>query len=179
MRNDVQQRHGEGAVVVARVAVSPAAAAVLRRLRARYGPLLVHQPGPRREVCAVVCARRQDYRVGPAEMLLGLLYDAVPEPGRTEARAVAGENPDLLTRRSIFAEVVTGDTGLRIPDHLTPVWVPRREYEYWPTEQLVLDVVPAARTDAYLEAAEGVRFVGRSRVFDEHTEAWLEPTTVP
>lgn len=175
MRNDVQQRYGESAVVVARVAISPEAAAVLRRLRARHGPLLIHQPGERRRASTVGCYRRGDYRLAADAMLLGLLYDAVPEPGRTEAKAVAGENPDLLTRRSIFAEVVTGDTSLAIPDHFTPVWVSRREYEAQPPGQLVLDVVPADRSAAYLEAAEGVRFVGRSRLFDEHAEAWQEP----
>lgn len=175
MRNDVQQRHGESsAVVVARVAISPEAAAVLRRLRARHGPLLIHQPGDRRRTSTVVCSRRGDYHLTADDMLLGLLYDAVPEPGRTEAKAVAGENPDLLTRRSIFAEVVTGDTNLAIPEHLTPVWVSSREYETRPTGQLVLDVVPGDPAGRDLEAVEGVRFVGRSRVFDEHAEAWLE-----
>lgn len=178
MRNDVRERHGEAsAVVVARVAISPEAAAVLRRLRARHGPLLIHQPGGRHDASNVACYRRAEYRVGVDNMLLGLLYDAVPEPGRTEAKAVAGENPDLLTRRSIFAEVVTGDTNLPIPEHLTPVWVSRREYELRPTDQLLLDVVPGDPSGPYLEATERMRFVARERVFDEQAETWLETCT--
>lgn len=174
MIKDVQAHPGEQQVVVARVAISPEAAAVLRRLRARHGPLLLRQAGGCHDRQPPECLPRAQCHVTDTEVLLGLLYDDVPEPAETEATVVAGENPDLLTKRTLFPKPITGASGLRIPGHLTPVWVTRASYEDRMTKQLLLDVAPAAERGSRLESVEGVRFVTRERTFDEHAQVWLE-----
>ena len=58
---------------VARVAITAAAAAVLRRLGAQHGPLLFHQSGGCCDGSAPMCFPRGEFRLGERDVLLGEL----------------------------------------------------------------------------------------------------------
>jgi uncharacterized protein (DUF779 family) len=62
---------------VPRVAMTDAAAAVLRQLVARHGSLLFHQSGGCCDGSAPMCFPRDEFRVGEWDVLLGVL-DGVP-----------------------------------------------------------------------------------------------------
>ncbi|HUL70165.1 MAG TPA: DUF779 domain-containing protein [Gemmatimonadales bacterium] len=55
-----------------------------------------------------------------------------------------------------------------------PVYIGGQQYEVWKHTQLLIDVVPGRGSGFSLEAPLGVRFLTRSRVFDEGEKAWLE-----
>jgi len=61
----------------------------------------------------------------------------------------------------------------------TPVWIGARQFEYWRHTQVIIDVVPGRGAGMSLEAPEGVRFVTRSRVFDDAEAALLEAAGDP
>ena len=56
----------------------------------------------------------------------------------------------------------------------TPFYIGSQQYEYWRHTQLLVDVVPGRGAGFSLEAPLGVRFLTRSRVFDEREQAWLD-----
>jgi uncharacterized protein (DUF779 family) len=58
---------------VARVAITDAAGAVLRRLVAQHGPLLFHQSGGCCDGSAPMCFPLGEFRVGERDVLLGEL----------------------------------------------------------------------------------------------------------
>ena len=121
---------------IARVAITEAAADVLRQLEAQHGPLLFHQSGGCCDGSAPMCYPRGEFRVGQRDVFLG---------------EVAG----------------------------TPFYIGARQYEYWQHTQLLVDVVPGRGSGFSLEAPLGVRFLTRSRVFDEAEQAWLEACPPP
>jgi len=55
-----------------------------------------------------------------------------------------------------------------------PVYIGGHQYEVWKHTQLLIDVVPGRGGGFSLEAPLGVRFLTRSRVFDEEEKAWLD-----
>jgi uncharacterized protein (DUF779 family) len=55
----------------------------------------------------------------------------------------------------------------------TPFYMSRSQFEYWKHTQLVLDVVPGRGGMFSLENPEGVRFLIRSRVFNDEEIAAL------
>jgi uncharacterized protein len=55
----------------------------------------------------------------------------------------------------------------------TPFYMSRSQFEYWKHTQLILDVVPGRGGMFSLENGEGVRFLIRSRVFDDEEIAAL------
>lgn len=57
-----------------------------------------------------------------------------------------------------------------------PVYMGRAQFEYWKHTQLIIDVVPGRGAGFSLEAPMGVRFLTRSRVFDDAEIAALEAT---
>ncbi len=61
------------AVGVERVRATPAALAVLARLTAQHGPLLLHQSGGCCDGSAPMCYPRNDFIVGDRDVLLGVL----------------------------------------------------------------------------------------------------------
>jgi uncharacterized protein (DUF779 family) len=64
-----------------RVEVTPAAAAVLRRLRAAHGPLMFHQSGGCCDGSAPMCYPAGEFRTGESDVLLERLVVAgVAEP---------------------------------------------------------------------------------------------------
>jgi uncharacterized protein (DUF779 family) len=55
----------------------------------------------------------------------------------------------------------------------TPFYMSRTQFEYWKHTQLILDVVPGRGGMFSLENPEGVRFLIRSRVFNDEEIAAL------
>jgi uncharacterized protein len=59
--------------MVDRVVFTPSAAAVVRRLKERYGPLIFHQSGGCCEGSAPMCFSQSDFRVGSHDVMLGAI----------------------------------------------------------------------------------------------------------
>jgi uncharacterized protein len=116
---------------VARVAITPEAETVLRRLEAQHGPLLFHQSGGCCDGSSPMCYPRGEFRIGQRDVHLG---------------EIAG----------------------------TPFYIGSQQFAYWQHTQLLIDVVPGRGSGFSLEAPLGVRFLTRSRVFDEAEQAWLD-----
>ncbi|MBP2473414.1 uncharacterized protein (DUF779 family) [Crossiella equi] len=64
--------------MAARVELTPAAAALLGRLREQHGPLMFHQSGGCCDGSAPMCYPREEFRVGAADLLLGLVDGDTP-----------------------------------------------------------------------------------------------------
>ncbi|MEM6675725.1 MAG: DUF779 domain-containing protein [Planctomycetota bacterium] len=54
------------------------------------------------------------------------------------------------------------------------VWIGLSQFELWKHTQLILDAVPGRGAGFSIEAPTGMRFLTRSRVFDEEEQRWLE-----
>jgi uncharacterized protein len=66
---------------VSRVAVTPAAAELLRALYAAHGPLMFHQSGGCCDGSSPMCYLAGEFRTGASDVLLAALrIDRVPEP---------------------------------------------------------------------------------------------------
>ena len=61
----------------------------------------------------------------------------------------------------------------------TPFYIGAQQFEHWQHTQLLIDVVPGRGGGFSLEAPLGVRFLTRSRVFDEEEQAWLDACPAP
>ncbi|AZQ70708.1 MULTISPECIES: DUF779 domain-containing protein [Streptomyces] len=73
-------RNGEG---VSRIALTPAAAGLVRRLSERHGPLMFHQSGGCCDGSSPMCYPRGEFRTGGSDVLLAeLAVDGVAEPVR-------------------------------------------------------------------------------------------------
>ena len=62
---------------IARVSVTPAAAAAIRRLRAAHGALVFHQSGGCCDGSAPMCYPKSDFRIGQRDVFLGRI-EGVP-----------------------------------------------------------------------------------------------------
>ncbi|KAA9015692.1 MULTISPECIES: DUF779 domain-containing protein [Sphingobium] len=60
-----------------------------------------------------------------------------------------------------------------------PVWIGAAQFEYWRHTQVTIDVVPGRGAGMSLESPEGVRFIVRSRIFDDAENARLEAAGDP
>lgn len=60
-----------------------------------------------------------------------------------------------------------------------PFYVSAAQFPYWAHSQLTIDVVPNGGDSFSLEAADGVRFITRSRVFDDAEMDALDATGPP
>lgn len=70
--------NGEG---VSRIALTPAAAGLVRRLGERHGPLMFHQSGGCCDGSSPMCYPRGEFRTGGSDVLLAeLVVDGVAEP---------------------------------------------------------------------------------------------------
>ncbi|WP_127130564.1 DUF779 domain-containing protein [Georgenia sp. SYP-B2076] len=122
-----------------RVVALPAAVALLHRLRAQHGPLMMHQSGGCCDGSSPMCYPQGDFIVGDRDVLLGLLD----------------------------VRLAVGQVGTEAPGDAdgVPVWISGPQFELWKHTQLILDVVPGRGAGFSLEGPEGVRFLTRSRVF--------------
>ena len=118
------------APVVARVSVTPAAQALIERLRAAHGPLMFHQSGGCCDGSAPMCFSRSEFLVGDGDILLGQVGGA-------------------------------------------PFFISGPQFAYWCHTQLVIDVVPGRGGMFSLEGPEGLRFLTRSRLFEDDEWRWL------
>ena len=116
--------------MVERVLVTPAAVAVIERIRAMHGPLLFHQSGGCCDGSAPMCYPLGEFRTGAQDVLMGRIADC-------------------------------------------PFYMGAAQFEYWRHTQLIIDVVPGRGSGFSLEAPEGVRFLTRSRLFNEDEVAEL------
>lgn len=142
------------AAPVERVAVTPAAAELLRHLQDLHGPLMIHQSGGCCDGSAPMCYPAGEFLTGDADVHLG----------------------DLNLRRHAGEHAAAG------PDEQpVPVWMSRAQFTYWSHTHLTIDVVPGRGAGFSLEAPSGMRFVVRSRLFTDDETARLEtaPTTAP
>jgi uncharacterized protein len=62
-------------VAIERVAVTPAAEALLRKLQGVHGPLLFHQSGGCCDGSAPMCYPRGDFKLGQQDVFLGTIVD--------------------------------------------------------------------------------------------------------
>src|SRR5262249_30054309 len=60
-----------------------------------------------------------------------------------------------------------------------PFYIGAAQFEYWKHTQLLIDVVPGRGSGFSVEAPEGVRFLTRSRVFNDNEVAALDATGPP
>ena len=70
-----------------RVAVTPEAADLLRRLRAEYGPILFHQSGGCCDGSSPMCYPAGEFRIGQSDTLLGEVGGAPVYIGRAQGQA--------------------------------------------------------------------------------------------
>ncbi len=61
----------------------------------------------------------------------------------------------------------------------TPFYIGGEQFEYWQHTHLTVDVVPGRGGGFSVEAPEGVRFLTRSRLFDETEAAGLAAAGPP
>ena len=130
---------------LSRVAVTPQAADLLRRLRAVHGPLMFHQSGGCCDGSSPMCYPLGEFVTGPSDVLLGFLGIG----------GSAGHEGD------------EGDEGT------VPVWMSAAQFEYWSHTHLTIDVVPGRGGGFSLEAPLGVRFLIRSRMLTQEEMAGL------
>ena len=115
---------GTAPAVVSRVSVTPAAQALIERLRAQHGPLMFHQSGGCCDGSAPMCYPAGEFRVGASDVKLGeiggapfymsaaqfeywkhtqLIIDVVP--GRGGMFSLEGpEGLRVLTRSRLFTD---------------------------------------------------------------------------
>jgi uncharacterized protein (DUF779 family) len=55
-----------------------------------------------------------------------------------------------------------------------PFYMSDSQFEYWQHTQLIIDVVPGNGGMFSLERPSGLRFLTRSRLFDDDENAWLK-----
>ena len=121
-----------------RVALSPAAADLLRVLWERHGPLMFHQSGGCCDGSSPMCFPEGDFKTGGSDVLLGVF--------------------DLPLHDDSVADDGAGHLG-RIG-----FWMSREQFEYWKHTHLTVDVVPGRGSGFSVEAPEGKRFLIRSRI---------------
>ena len=74
-----------------------------------------------------------------------------------------GSSPMCYTR----GELIIGDSDVQLGEvDGEPFYMSSSQFEYWKHTQLTLDVVPGHGGMFSLDNAEGVRFLIRSRIFD-------------
>lgn len=139
-------------VTVPRVAALPAATELLTRLREQHGPLMMHQSGGCCDGSSPMCYPQGEFLVGDREVLLGVL----------DLRLFPGQ---------VLPDAPGDEDGV-------PVWISAQQFDAWRHTQLVLDVVPGRGAGFSLEGPEGVRFLTRSRVFNDAELRALETQPV-
>ena len=71
-------------MTVERVSITPAAIAIVERLRERHGPLLFHQSGGCCDGSSPMCYPRDEFRIGNSDVLLGSVAGCPVYMGRQQ-----------------------------------------------------------------------------------------------
>jgi uncharacterized protein len=130
-----------GATPPIRVGISSEAAALLRRLRARHGPLMFHQSGGCCDGSAPMCYPRSEFIVGDQDVLLGVLSD---EPGEGETPVwISGSQYALWKHTQLLIDVVPGRGAGFSVEAPEGVRFLTRSRVFDPAEQAWLDTCPA------------------------------------
>ncbi|CAN7766607.1 DUF779 domain-containing protein [Variovorax sp. LjRoot290] len=109
---------------VSRVSATPAAQALIERLRAVHGPLMFHQSGGCCDGSAPMCFAAGEFVTGDSDVCLG---------------EIAG----------------------------TPFYMSRAQFAYWEHTHLIIDAVAGNGGMFSLERPTGLRFLTRSRLYDD------------
>ena len=130
-----------GATPPIRVGISSEAAAQLRRLRARHGPLMFHQSGGCCDGSAPMCYPRSEFIVGDQDVLLGVLSD---EPGAGETPVwISGSQYALWKHTQLLIDVVPGRGAGFSVEAPEGVRFLTRSRVFDPAEQAWLETCPA------------------------------------
>jgi uncharacterized protein (DUF779 family) len=130
-----------GATPPIRVGISSEAAALLRRLRARHGPLMFHQSGGCCDGSAPMCYPRSEFIVGDQDVLLGVLSD---EPGAGETPVwISGSQYARWKHTQLLIDVVPGRGAGFSVEAPEGVRFLTRSRVFDPAEQAWLDTCPA------------------------------------
>lgn len=124
------------ALVVSRVSVTPAAQALIERLRAAHGQLMFHQSGGCCDGSAPMCFALGEFITGDADVCLGEIAGA-------------------------------------------PFYMSRSQFEYWEHTHLIIDAVPGNGGMFSLERPTGMRFLTRSRLYEDAEWQALEAQDPP
>ncbi|MEX5635313.1 DUF779 domain-containing protein [Parafrankia sp. FMc2] len=155
-----------------RVDATPAALAMLRRLAAEHGPLMIHQSGGCCDGSSPMCYPRGEFLVGDRDVLLGVLGT----DGAQDSAGPAGDSAtgDGAAGDGAAGDGAAGDAGDSIPGGGVPVYIGAAQFEYWSHTHLTIDLVPGRGAGFSLEAPEGYRFLTRSRLFTDSEVARLD-----
>ncbi|MFJ6651790.1 DUF779 domain-containing protein [Microbacterium sp. NPDC091313] len=119
---------------MSRVAVTDAAAALLRDLTAQHGPLMFHQSGGCCDGSSPMCYPVGMFLTGPSDVRLGTI--------------------------DVGLDPLTG-SGQAEP---IEVYMSQSQFEYWKYTHLTIDVVPGRGAGFSVEGPTGMRFLIRSRM---------------
>jgi uncharacterized protein len=131
-----------GATPPIRVGISPEAAALLRRLRARHGPLMFHQSGGCCDGSAPMCYPRSEFIVGDQDVLLGVLSDEPGAAGETPVW-ISGSQYALWKHTQLLIDVVPGRGAGFSVEAPEGVRFLTRSRVFDPAEQAWLETCPA------------------------------------
>jgi hypothetical protein len=131
-----------------RVALTPEATELLRKLWDLHGPLMFHQSGGCCDGSSPMCYPEGEFLTAEADILLGVLDISAGDDGGS-AEGDGG-----------------GPTGGASENGGKPIgfWMSREQFEYWKHTHLTVDVVPGRGSGFSVEAPEGKRFLIRSRL---------------
>ena len=122
-----------------RVALTPEAVKLLRKLWIQHGPLMFHQSGGCCDGSSPMCFPLGEFLTGDSDVLLG----------RFDISAGCG----ALTVQQEDAQFVE-------------FWMSREQFNYWSHTHLTVDVVAGRGSGFSVEAPEGKRFLIRSTLMD-------------
>jgi uncharacterized protein len=131
-----------GATPPIRVGISSEAAALLRRLRARHGPLMFHQSGGCCDGSAPMCYPRSEFIVGDQDVLLGVLSDEPGAAGETPVW-ISGSQYALWKHTQLLIDVVPGRGAGFSVEAPEGVRFLTRSRVFDPAEQAWLETCPA------------------------------------
>ncbi|MBB4736063.1 uncharacterized protein (DUF779 family) [Micrococcus cohnii] len=126
-----------------RVAMTPAALTLLRRLIPIHGPLMFHQSGGCCDGSSPMCYPAGDFKTGGSDVLLGT-FDL---SAAADADAPADGTDPVPADAAEIA-----------------FWMSATQFEYWKHTHLTLDAVAGRGSGFSVEAPEGKRFLIRSRL---------------
>ncbi|WP_341313715.1 DUF779 domain-containing protein [Paraburkholderia sp. IMGN_8] len=73
------------------------------------------------------------------------------------------------------AEFMVGSSDVKLGTIAgVPFYMSESQFEYWQHTQLIIDVVPGNGGMFSLERPSGLRFLTRSRLFEDDENAWLD-----
>jgi uncharacterized protein len=95
-----------------RVAVTPEAADLLRRLRAEHGPLMFHQSGGCCDGSSPMCYPHGEFATGPSDVLLGsLAIDGAADPNGAVPVWMSAAQFEYWRHTHLTIDVVPGRGG--------------------------------------------------------------------